>query len=271
MTDPDSGATRRDLAHAAERTSDAGAALLGSLTETVRSVRAAHAAKHPLRVIGRELRQGRVQARERRALALLRPSALLRQHSAEVLTAAAASGLTDVLLFGSCVRGTDTPASDVDLLVAGGARTSLLTISRFAIDVADALGLPEDRVDVVTAGGLVPGSRLERQIVAEAQPLAAWAAGWPRLDSVPAWAAARAVDATEEELVEAAESGLHPWGETATTLRIRPEGRPAGATLVDLGEVERVGLLLVRYVAGIADGLDHDAALTRAVTAPRPA
>jgi len=262
----DSDPSLRALAQTAARTSDAAAELLGSLTETVRSVRAAHAAKHPLRVIGRELRQGRVQARERRALALLRPSALLRQHSAEVLTAAAASGLTDVLIFGSCVRGTDTPASDVDLLVAGGARTSLLTISRFAIDVADALGLPEDRVDVVTAGGLVPGSRLERQIVVEAQPLTAWAAGWPRLDSVPAWAAACAVDATEEELVEAAESGLHPWGETATTLRIRPEGRPAGATLVDPEEFVRVAAVLAAYAAARAAGLGHDAGLTRAVT-----
>jgi len=186
MTEPEPEPSLRDLAQGAARTSDAAAELLGSLTETVRSVRAAHAAKHPLRVIGRELRQGRVQARERRALALLRPSALLRQHSAEVLTAAAAGGLTDVLLFGSCVRGTDTPASDVDLLVAGGARTSLLTISRFAIDVADLLSLPEDRVDVVTAGGLVPGSRLERQITAECQPLAGWAAGPLRLESLPA-------------------------------------------------------------------------------------
>lgn len=266
MTDPDSGATRRDLAHAAERTSDAGAALLGSLTETVRSVRAAHTAGVSLGGIAREIMQGRVSARYHRAQNRIPLSVRLAEHSEEVLAAAAASGLTDVLLFGSCVRGTDTPASDVDLLVAGGARTSLLTISRFAIDVADALGLPEDRVDVVTAGGLVPGSRLERQIVAEAQPLAAWAAGWTRLDSVPAWAAARAVDATEEELVEAAECGLHPWGETATTLRQLPAGRPAGAALIDPEEFVRVAAVLGAYATGITDGLDHDAALTRAVT-----
>jgi len=30
-------------------------------------------------------------------------------------------------------------------------------------------------------------------------------------------------------------------------------------------------VVLAAYGAGIADGLDHDAALTRAVTAPRPA
>lgn len=48
----------------------------------------------------------------------------------------------------------------------------------------------------MTSGALVPGSHLARQITAERQPLAAWAAGWLRLDSLPRW---RAAGATEEE------------------------------------------------------------------------
>ncbi len=271
MTDPDSGATQRALAHAAERTSDAGAALLGSLTETVRSVRAAHAAKHPLRVIGRELRQGRVQARERRALALVRPSVRLAAHSAEVIAAAASSGLTDVQVFGSCVRGEDTCSSDVDLIVTISERTSLLDLSRCALDVEELLCLNVGRADVVTGDAIRPGSDSGARIAAECRPLAAWAAGWPRLDSLPGWGHAHAAGASEVELVEVAESGLHPWGETATTLRNLPDGRPAGATLVELGEVVRVSEVLDSYGAARVGGLPHDAAITRAVTAPRMA
>jgi len=186
MTNPDADPTRRALAQAATRTSDAGAELLASLTGMGRSLHAARTANHPLRVITRELRRGRAQARYRRARALIRPSLLLAERSAEVLAAAAACGLDNARVFGSCARGTDTRASDVDLLVDGGTRTSLLTISRFAIIVADLLGLPVERVDVVTDGGLIPGSHLERQITAECQPLAGWAAGLLRLESLPA-------------------------------------------------------------------------------------
>jgi len=258
----DSDPSLRALAQTAARTSDAAAELLTSLAALARTVRAAHAAGCSIRVIARELAQGRAQARERRALALIRPSVRLAARGAEVIAAAAASGLTDVQVFGSCVRGEDTPASDVDLIVAISERTGLIDLTTFAIAVEELLGLDEGRADVVTGDAGRAGER----IAAECQPLAAWAKGWPRLDSLPGWVAACAAGATEEELIEAAESGLHPWGETATALRSRPEGRPAGATLVDPGELVRVSEVLDRYGAGIADGLGHDAALTRAVT-----
>lgn len=269
MTEPDP--SLREVALAAARTSDAGAELLASLEVLGHSVRAARTAGFSIEGVGRELRRGRASARLRRARALIRPSVRLAEHSDEVIAAATACGLTDIRVFGSCVRGTDTRLSDVDLLVDGGPRTSLLTISAFVIAVADLLGLEEERVDVVTPGGLVPGSHLERQIAAECQPLAAWAAGWPRLDSLPGWRRARAAGASEEELVEAGECGLHRWGWTATALRSRPEGRPAGATLVDPEEFVRVAAVLDRYAAARSGaGLDHDAAITRAVTTPRP-
>jgi len=45
----------------------------------------------------------------------------------------------------------------------------------------------------------------------------------------------------------------------------------AGATLVDPEEFVRVAAVLDRYAAARSGaGLDHDAAITRAVTTPRP-
>lgn len=265
MTDSDSAPALHALAQAAARTSDAAAEWPASLAALGRSIRVSHAAGVSIRAIGRELQQGRTQAKGRRARALLRPSVLLRQHIAEVVAAAAASGLTDVVVFGSCARGTDTPASDVDLLVDTGRSTSLIDISAFAIAVADILEVDEERVDVVT-GGLVPGSRLDRQIAAEAQPLAAWSADRRRLDSLPGWIHASDAGASEDELIEVAESGLHPWGGTSAALRGRPAGRPAGATLVDFNELARVSGVVAAYATGINAGLGHGAALTRAVT-----
>lgn len=180
-SDSDSAPALHALAQAAARTSDAAAEWPASLAALGRSIRVSHAAGVSIRAIGRELQQGRTQAKGRRARALLRPSVLLRQHIAEVVAAAAASGLTDVVVFGSCARGADTPASDVDLLVDTGRSTSLIDISAFAIAVADILEVDEERVDVVTGGGgLVPGSRLDRQIAAEAQPRRSrWQPGRP--------------------------------------------------------------------------------------------
>jgi len=176
MTNPDVEPSLREVAQAASHASDAAAELLASLGELARGVRAVRTAGHPVGGIGRELRRGRASARRRRGQNRILPSIRLAAASAEVIAAATACGLGGVRVFGSCVRGTDTRLSDVDLLVAGGPRTSLLDISRFAIAAADLLDLPEDRVDVLTDGGLVPGSHLERQITAECQPLAAWAA-----------------------------------------------------------------------------------------------
>lgn len=249
MTNPDADPTLREVAQGAAQASDAAAELLSSLGALGRSVWAAHVAGSSVGSIGRSLRRGRAHARERRALSLIRPSVRLAEHAAEVIAAAASSGLTDVQVFGSCVRGEDTCSSDVDLIVTISERTSLLDLSRYALDVEDLLGLDVGRADVVTGDSLRPDSDGSARIAAEAQPLAAWAAGWPRLDSIKGWFAACAAAATEEELVEASECGLHPRGEPATQLRIRPAGRPAGATLVDPGELARVSEVLDRYAA----------------------
>jgi len=266
MPDPHADPTLRALEHAAARTSDAAAEWLGSLAALGRAVRAARTAGHTITGIGQELVQGRAQARHHRAQNRIRPSVRLAEHSAEVIAAAAANGLSAVRVFGSCARGEDTLNSDVDLIVTIREHTSLLDFVRFTDAVEDLLALTPGRVDLLDDDALRPGSDSGDRIAAEMQPLATWAAGWLRLGSLPGWVAACAAGASDEELIEVAESGLHPWGETAAALRSRPEGWPAGTTLVDPEEFVRVAVVLDRYAAGIAGGLPHDAALTRAVT-----
>lgn len=186
MTDSDTDPTLRALTHGAAQASDAGAALLASMTGMGHSIRAARTAGSSLAGIGKVLRQGRGSARHRRAQNRIRPAVRLAAHSAEVIAAAAANGLTDVRVFGSCVHGTDTPASDVDLLVTISEHTSLLDLTGFVIAVADLLGLPEDQVDVFEDDVLRTNSGLRDRIAREMQPLGSWAAGWPRLESLPA-------------------------------------------------------------------------------------
>ncbi len=176
MTDPDAELTRRALAHAAERTSDASADLWASLTETVRSVRAAHTAGVSIPSITRELRQGRTDARHHRAQNRIPLSVRLAEHSAEVIAAATVNGLSSVRVFGSCARGEDTPASDVDLIVTISEHTSLLDYVRFTDAVEDLLSLEPGRIDLLDDDALRPGSASGARIVAEMQPLAAWAA-----------------------------------------------------------------------------------------------
>lgn len=82
----------------------------------------------------------------------------------ELLRIAHEHDVSDVRVFGSVLRRTDAPGSDVDLLVSVPPRTGLMKISAFAQDVEALLGVP---VDVVTDGGLRP----DHPIRLEAVPL----------------------------------------------------------------------------------------------------
>jgi len=271
MTDSEPDPTLCALAKAAARTSDAGAELRASVAGLWLSARTARTAGSSVVGIGRELIKGRARARHHRAQNRIRPSIRLAEHSAEVIAAAAACGLSAVRVFGSCVRGTDTLSSDVDLIVTTREHTSLLDLAKFVTAVADLLSLPEERVDVYEDDALRPGSDRSARIAAEYQPLNAWKSRWPRLESLPGWQPACAAGATEEELVEAAECGLRRWGDAYTEMRYRPEGRPAGAALIDPGEVAGATVVLTRYAAARGDGLDHAGAIMRVVITPRQA
>lgn len=69
----------------------------------------------------------------------------------EILAVAARHGARTVRVFGSVVRGEETPASDLDLLVEFEPGRSLLDHIALAQDLKDLLGR---EVDVVTEGGL---------------------------------------------------------------------------------------------------------------------
>ena len=75
-------------------------------------------------------------------------------------------GLTSLALFGSVVRGTARPDSDIDVLVdvAPGAQFSLIDLVAVKDFLEDQLGR---RVDVVTRGGLEPAIR--DRVLREAQ------------------------------------------------------------------------------------------------------
>ena len=95
-----------------------------------------------------------------------RPSAALIAGRVAVLRTLARFGLSRPRVFGSVARGEDTEASDLDLLVEAGPRTSLLDLAQARNAMEDALGV---RVDLVTEGDL-PG-RIREAALSEAVPL----------------------------------------------------------------------------------------------------
>lgn len=84
----------------------------------------------------------------------------------KTLDAASRRGLGEVRVFGSVARGEASGASDVDLLVAPGPRTTLFDLSGFALDVEEIVGR---HVDVATPRGLK--TRIKDQVLAEAVAL----------------------------------------------------------------------------------------------------
>ncbi len=96
----------------------------------------------------------------------LRPSAALIAGRDAVRRTLARHGLSKPRVFGSVARGEDTEASDLDLLVEAGARTSLLDLAAARNALEDLLGVT---VDLVTEGDLP--ARIRAAALAEAVPL----------------------------------------------------------------------------------------------------
>ncbi|ASR55588.1 nucleotidyltransferase domain-containing protein [Cellulomonas sp. PSBB021] len=90
-----------------------------------------------------------------RVLAALRPlpSEALREHRDEILDIVRAHGGRTVRVFGSTAAGSDTPDSDLDLLVDTAPGTSLVDVMRMELDLEDLL---EVRVDIVHDDGRGP-------------------------------------------------------------------------------------------------------------------
>lgn len=92
--------------------------------------------------------------------------AILAQKRGEILSLAERYRTADVRVFGSVVRGQNSEASDVDLLVNTRPGCSLLDLGGLLEDLQDLLGC---RVDLVTEDGLKP--RLRARVLREAVPL----------------------------------------------------------------------------------------------------
>ncbi len=95
-----------------------------------------------------------------------RPSAALLAGRDAARRTLARFGLARPRVFGSVARGEDTEASDLDLLVEAGPRTSLLDLARARNALQDALGVS---VDLVTEDDLP--ARIREAALAEAVPL----------------------------------------------------------------------------------------------------
>jgi hypothetical protein len=94
-------------------------------------------------------------------------AALLREHRAAILAAAAAAGAQNVRVFGSVARGQETAESDVDLLVDfPAAERGLFPLLKLAEEVERLLGRPVD----VAAAQVMAGPVREKAL-AEAVPL----------------------------------------------------------------------------------------------------
>lgn len=101
---------------------------------------------------------------ERIRRAMIRPSVRLRDHRDEVAAIVRRNGGRNPRLFGSIARGTDTPASDVDILVEVAPEDAWTFVST-ARELEELLGV---HVDVVSEGGL---TGKHREILDEAVPL----------------------------------------------------------------------------------------------------
>jgi uncharacterized protein len=98
------------------------------------------------------------------AAARPRPSAVLESHRNDIRRIAERHRVSNVRVFGSAVSGTDTPDSDLDLLVTPGDHASLLDLASLINELEDLLGVRVDVVSDRTVSG--PEARLRINAVA---------------------------------------------------------------------------------------------------------
>ena len=91
----------------------------------------------------------------------------LREKREEILEVAARHGAFNVRVFGSVVRGEETPESDIDFLIDyDQAKVTSWFPGGLLMDLQDLLGR---KVDVLTESGISP--LIRERVLAEAQPL----------------------------------------------------------------------------------------------------
>lgn len=78
--------------------------------------------------------------------ARLRPSIPLELFAARIRALGPRYGVSEIRVFGSAARGTDTERSDVDLLVAATDQVDFLALAAFREEVAEIIGFPVDAI-----------------------------------------------------------------------------------------------------------------------------
>lgn len=96
----------------------------------------------------------------------MKPSSALLDHRLRVHALVQRYRVSNPRVFGSALHGTDTEASDLDLLVDAEPGATLLDLSGLQVELEDLLGV---RVDVLTPQDLP--SHFRDQVLAEARPL----------------------------------------------------------------------------------------------------
>ena len=97
---------------------------------------------------------------------MTKPSDALQSHRAAVRRIVAAHRASNPRVFGSALLGTDTDASDLDLLVDPTPETTLFDIGAMRLALQRLLGVP---VDVLTPNGLPDAFRA--RVLAVATPV----------------------------------------------------------------------------------------------------
>ncbi|NLE96400.1 MAG: XRE family transcriptional regulator [Propionibacterium sp.] len=134
---------------------------------TQRELADASGVKQPLiAAIERGIRQPSDAVRTALDTALqVRPSRLLGAAREAVLAAVHAVGGTDVRVVGSVARGTDSPGSDLDLIVTFPAGADIVTLLTLEETLSELLTVPVDVVSAESSG------RVMERALAEAIPL----------------------------------------------------------------------------------------------------
>ncbi len=96
----------------------------------------------------------------------MRPSEALAQHRIRIREIALSHRVTGVRVFGSAMRGDDSPGSDLDLLVEPTSLTTLMDIGAIRFELKNLLGID---VDVLTPNSLP--ARFRDQVLRDAVPL----------------------------------------------------------------------------------------------------
>lgn len=96
----------------------------------------------------------------------MRPSEALNKHREQLREIVARNGALRPRIFGSAIRGDDTDASDLDLLVEPTSTTTLMTLAAIQLEAERLLGI---RVDVLTPRSLPV--RYRSAVLREAQPV----------------------------------------------------------------------------------------------------